>query len=355
MKNRLLWKLLLFNIVPVIGIVILVVWAAIDNLAADYFMTLMDEYDVSPTETHRMFLASVHRYLLWAAVAALLLALFLSYLLTRRILRPLSEMVDITREIAAGQYGRRLAVTSSDEVGALGVAFNRMAEGLERVEELRKTMVGDVAHELRTPLTNLRGYLEAAIDRVVPPSPETLRLLQAEIMRLVHLVEDLQSLARADAARRFLRKEPLSLMHLARQILTLYDHPFQAKRISVETHFDPDCDTVDADPDKLLQAMRNLVDNAWRYTPPAGTLTVSSRPGPQGVTVAFANTGEGIPESDLPFVFERFFRTDRSRSRARGGAGIGLAIVKELIEAHGGTVGAESAAGLTRIWFTLPA
>ena len=355
MKQRLLWKLLLINIVPVIGIIILVVWLAIDQLAAGYFMALMDKYEVSPNDIHQMFLTAVHRYLLWATVAALALAFLISYFLIRRVLQPLSQMHTITREVAAGNFSARVDVISQDEVGELGVAFNRMADSLEQVEQLRKTMVADVAHELRTPLTNLRGYLEALNDRVLPPSQETFTMLQQEIMRLVSLVENLQQLARADAARVYLKREKLSLAEIVDQILSLYRLPFQEKNISVEKSIGPGAEFVMADRDKLLQAIRNLVENGWKYTPDNGRIAISTQPDRGTVKFSIVNSGPGIPEPDLPFIFERFFRADRSRSRDGGGAGIGLAIVRELIEAHGGKVGAESRGGETLVWFSLPA
>ena len=354
MKQRLLWKLLLINIVPVIAIIILVVWLAIDQLAASYFMALMDKYEVSPSDIHQMFLTAVHRYLLWATIAALALAFTISYFLIRRVLRPLSQMHAITREVAAGNFSARVDVISQDEVGELGIAFNRMADSLEQVEKLRKTMVADVAHELRTPLTNLRGYLEALNDEVLPPSRETFTMLQQEIMRLVSLVENLQQLARADAARAFLKREKLSLGEVTDQILSLYSLQFQEKRISVEKSIVPEADFVRADRDKLLQAIRNLVENAWKYTPEKGRIAITTRLDPGAVKLTISNTGPGIQESDLPFIFERFFRADRSRARDKGGAGIGLAIVRELIEAHGGRVGAESRDGETLVWFSLP-
>jgi two-component system sensor histidine kinase BaeS len=355
MKQRLLWKLLLINIVPVIGIIILVVWVSINKLAANYFMALMDKYDVSPNEIHHMFLAAVHRYLLWATVAALILAFIISYFLIRRILQPLAQMAAITREVATGNFSARVAVTSSDEVGQLGIAFNRMADSLAQVEQLRKNMVADVAHELRTPLTNLRGYLEALNDKVLPPSPETFAVLQQEIMHLVHVVENLQQLAKADAARAYLQREKLSLDELVEQILTLYRSQFQGKNIIVEKNMAPDAGLVMADRDKLLQAVRNLIENAWKYTPENGRVTIASGRDQNGVKLIISNTGPGINAEDLPYIFERFFRADRSRSRDAGGAGIGLAIVKELIEAHGGRVGAESRDGEVQVWFSLPA
>jgi two-component system sensor histidine kinase BaeS len=355
MKQRLLWKLLLINVVPVIAVIVLVIWLAINQLAADYFMTLMDKYDVSPTETHQMFLTAVHRYLVWATLAGLALALLLSYLLTRRVLRPLSQMSAITRQVAAGNFAERVAVISSDEIGQLGIAFNRMADSLEKLERLRKSMVADVAHELRTPLTNLRGYLEGLSDEVVPPSRATFHMLQQEVLRLVHLVEDLQQLAKADAAKAYLNKQPLSIEALVGQMLTLYQPNFHEKQITVHTRFAPDADPVTADPDKLLQALRNLIENAWKYTPLQGRVEIASSRGSNDITVRFTNSGPGISPEHLPFIFERFYRVDPSRSRDAGGAGIGLAIVKELIEAHGGRVGADSQPEETCIWFTIPA
>ncbi len=352
-NNKLLWKLLLITVVPVIGVIILVIWLAIDHLAANYFMALMKKYEVSPTDIHQMFLSSIHYYLIWASIAALGLAFLLSFFLTRRVLRPLSQMNRITRDIAAGDFHARVDVVTRDEVGQLGLAFNRMADSLEGIEQLRKNMVADVAHELRTPLTNLRGYLEALNDGVIEPSPKTLKMLQEENLRLVHLVDSLQQLARADAARAHLNREKLNPAEEVRQILGLYSASFQDKEISVTTTLKEGM-TVVADRDKLLQALRNLLENSFKYTPAKGyvTIAVSDRQGK--VEIRFTNSGPGIGEADLPFIFERFFRAERSRSRDAGGAGIGLSITKELIEAHGGKVGAESSAGTTSVWITLP-
>ncbi len=353
-KNRLIWKLLT-NIIPVIGIIILVIWLAIDKLAANYFMALMNKYDVSPTDIHQMFLTAVHHYLIWATVAALCLAFVLSYLLTRRVLRPLSQMTSITRQIAAGDYSARVDVVTQDEVGELGMAFNRMADSLEQIESLRKSMVADVAHDLRTPLTNLRGYLEALNDEVLPPSQETLQILQEEILHLVHLVENLQQLAKADVAKAYLNKKPFNLSQTINQMLELYRPNFQDKNIKVQTLFSDHIDLVNADREKVLQVLRNLIENGLKFTQWEGTVQIVTEPVPEGVKVLVTNSGKEISREDLPYIFERFYKADPSRSVERGGAGIGLSIVKELIEAHGGRVGAESSDGATRVWFTLPA
>lgn len=352
MKLRLLWKLLLINL-PVIGVIVLTIWMAIDQLAANYFMVLMDEYMVAPTETHQAFLDAIHRYLIWASLAGLGLALLLSYLLTRRVLRPLSRMTEISAEVASGEFAGRVEVSSQDEVGQLGQAFNRMADSLSQLEQLRRNMVSDIAHELRTPLTNLRGYLEALEDEVVS-SKETFDMLQQEILRLVHLVEDLQQLSRAEAARAYLNRQRLSLPDTIEQMLALYRPNFEARQQQVEVHFSDNAKTVMADRDKLLQAIRNLIDNAWKYAPEKSTIHIRGEVAGRQVKLVFANPGQQITSDALPQLFQRFYRADPSRSREGGGAGIGLAIVKELIEAHGGQVGAESDAAETRIWITLP-
>ena len=354
MRQRLLWKLLISHIIPVVAVTVLVVWLAIDRLAADYFRELVQRHHVAPVQAHRMFLEATHRYLIWGTLAALSLSLFLSYALITWVLRPLFQMTAITRQVADGNYSERVDVVSRYEIGQLANSFNHMADNLEKVELLRKNMVADISHELRTPLTNLRGYLEGLSDSVIPPSPETFRMLEQEVLRLVNLVEDLQQLARADAARAFLDRQEISLHRLLGQIMELYRPNFLEKEISVAWSLEPGSDTLTADPDKLLQAIRNLADNAWKYTPRQGKVTISTLRDASGIRTTFTNSGAGIAEKDLPFLFERFFRADRSRSRDAGGAGIGLAIVKELIEAHGGKVGAESDQQETRIWFSLP-
>jgi signal transduction histidine kinase len=354
MKSRLLWKLLGINLV-IIGIVILVLWFTIDYLAADYFMLLMKKYNISPTDTHQMFLHAVHRYLLWASIAALGLAVISGLLLMRRVLAPLAQMTEVTGKIASGDYTGRVRISSADEVGRLAMAFNRMADSLQRIEQLRKTMVIDVAHELRTPLTNMRGYLEALRDGVVTPSKETFKSLHEETLRLAKLVEDLLQLARAEAAGAIPRPENVNLRELLTQAVSLFEPKFVMKEIALTTDFSEARIEALADPEKLSQVLRNLLQNAWQYTPRGGKITISTESLPGKIKMIFSNTGEGIAPEDLPFIFERFYRGEKSRSREHGGAGIGLAIVKELIEAHGGQVGAESSPDATRVWFTLPA
>jgi two-component system sensor histidine kinase BaeS len=354
MRQRLLWKLLVGHIVPVFAIFGLVAWHAIDRRAADYYRVLVERQNVAPADAHRIFVSAIHNDMIWGILAALTLTLLLTYLLTSWVLRPLLQIIAITKKVADGNYSERVNAVSRYEGGQLADAFNHMADNLEKIERLRKNMVADIAHELRTPLTNLRGYLEGLSDSVIPPSPETFRMLEQEVLRLVNLVEDLQQLAKADAAKAFLHRQELSLHELLGQIMDLYRPNFQEKEIKVQWRLESGSDTVSADRDKLLQAIRNLADNAWKYTPHRGSVTISTQRSGDGIMIVFANSGAVIAAKDIPYLFERFFRADRSRSRDAGGAGIGLAIVKELIEAHGGTVGADSDETGTRVWFTLP-
>jgi len=301
-----------------------------------------------------IFLDAAHRYIIWAGFVAMTLAVSLAFLMFRRILGPLNQMRIVTGKVAQGDYTERIRVTSSDEIGELAKSFNGMTDSLQRFERLRETMVANVSHELRAPLTNMRGYLEALSDGILPPSRKTFELLHEETLRLIALSNDLVILSSADAARSTLKPTKINLREFIPHVLDLFHVQFAAKEITIETEFLDEADEVMADPDKLGQVVHNLFQNVWQYTPRGGQIHISVEPSPGWVRVTFANPGYGIVAEDLPFIFERFYRGEKSRSREYGGAGIGLAIVKELVEAHGGQVGAESSAAETRIWFALP-
>ncbi|ETX06592.1 sensor histidine kinase [Candidatus Entotheonella palauensis] len=352
MHHRLLWKLFAINLL-VIGMTIAVIWLSIDYLAADYFSVLMEKYNIPHNMTHQMFLDAVHRYLLWASLLALTCTLLFSFFLTRQVLRPLSQMTAITAQLAAGQYTERVKITTQDEVGQLGEAFNHMADSLERIEQLRRRLVSDVAHELRTPLTNVRGYLEALRDGVVEPSTETFEVLYEETLRLVKLVEALLQLTKAEAAHMTLDLQEVAVRDLVDQTLALFQAPFEAKGIQLTSSVAADVETIWADSDKVSQALHNLLQNALQYASPRGLVNLSVRR-QAGCLWTVSNSGEIIPEGDLNLIFERFYRGEKSRSREHGGAGIGLAIVKELVQAHRGQVGVSSADGITHVWFRLP-
>jgi len=353
MKRHLILKLLAVNL-AVIGFVMVVVWFSIDTLAAGYFVALMEKYNISPKPAHSMFISAVHRYLIWASLAAVVLTVVLSFVMMRKVLAPLTRMTMISREIAAGNFAVRVPTAAEDEVGQLAQAFNRMAEGLEKIQNLRRNLMIDVAHELRTPLTNIRGYLEALNDGVLPPSPETFSMLQDETLRLVQLTEDVLQLARADAARGDLHCEPTDLRVEVRAALEPFLRVFAQKSIRVDIDAPQDSAAVSADRHRVARVLRNLTDNAARYTPQNGALDIRIAAGSETVRVDYTNDGGGLAPGDLPYIFERFYRGEKSRSRQLGGAGIGLAIVKELVEAHGGRVGAELNGERVVVWFELP-
>jgi signal transduction histidine kinase len=287
-------------------------------------------------------------------LAAVILAAILSFFMMRKALSPLTRMTDITQDIAAGNFSVRVPVSSRDEVGRLAEAFNAMSESLQKTENLRRTLMIDVTHELRTPLTNIRGYLEALRDKVVHPTDETFALLNAETMRLVQLVEDVLDLAKADAARGQLSLEPIAVREILNQILASFERDLDRKAVRVSINAPLQEVIVHADQLRFNRVLRNLVDNAVRYTPDESEIEIGIRRKADDVIFEFLNPAGNLTAEDLPYLFERFYRGEKSRSREHGGAGIGLAIVKELVEAHGGSV--ESVFVDSRICFrvTLP-
>lgn len=353
MKPHILFKLLTIN-VPAVALAIVVLWLVLDTLAAGYFSVLMKEYGINPVDAHRMFIHSLHRYLLWTSGGALALSALLCYVLTRAALRPLYQMIKTTGLIAKGDYSSRVEAASRDEIGELANAFNLMAESLQRVEQLRRNMVSDVAHELRTPLTNIRGYLEALQDGVVAPTQETFHSLHEETLRLIALVESLLQLAKADAAGLRLDLEQTDTTQMVSQALKKFDLEFRRKNIHIGIKLSEGGTMVRADREKLGRVMENLLRNALQYTPENGSVVVGTEAAEKALTFFVQNSGPGIEDKDLPFIFERFYRAEKSRSRDFGGTGIGLAIVKEIVDAHGGKVGVQSCPGNTLFWFTLP-
>lgn len=295
-------------------------------------------------EDQRRTIAALNRQVTIAAVAVAVVAAAAAAWLSRRIVRPVEVLTAAAREMEGGDLGQRVDVRGSDELAMLGRAFNSMAESIERNQELRKQMTSDVAHELRTPLNNLAGYLEAIADGVVEPNEGTIASLQEEANLLVRLVGDLEELSLADAGRQMLRPEPQPLAPIIEQAVSMVAPRARAEGITIvqETRPTP---VVELDGRRIAQVVRNLLENAVRHTPAGGTISVSLAERDGGVVLTVSDDGPGIPTEHLENIFERFYRTDASRARATGGAGLGLAIAKQLVEAHGGRVWAENADG----------
>ena len=301
------------------------------------------------------FLASINRALLLAAGVAGLAAVLLTLGISRRILGPVGTLTAAARRMERGDLTQRVEVQSEDEIGELASAFNAMADGLTRLEELRRNMVSDVAHELRTPLSNIRGYLEALRDGVVEPKREIIDSLYEEAMLLNRLVDDLQELALAEAGQLRLERRPVAAADLINRAMEAARAQAGANGIALRADLPADLPLVNVDPQRIGQVLGNLLSNALTHTPPGGEIVVVTRPGESEVELTISDTGEGIPAEHLSYIFERFYRADRSRSRATGGTGLGLAIAKQLVEAHGGRIEVESEVGRgTLFTFTLP-
>jgi signal transduction histidine kinase len=314
-----------------------------------------------PVDTPQLVLAqqqftqSVNRSLLLAIFAASLVAILLTLIMSKSILRPVEALIKVARKMEKGDLSQRVEHTSRGELGELAKAFNAMADGLQRLEQLRRNMVTDVAHELRTPLSNIRGYLEAMRDRLIEPTPEMIESLHEEALLLQQLVNDLQELALAEAGQMMLTLEPVELPELVEKTLLALHPQIQAKNLAVEPSFDPHLEPIHADYRRLNQVLRNLLINAIRYTPPGGTIRIVATRHDSQVEVRVQDSGIGIAPEHLPYVFERFYRVDHSRARTTGGAGLGLAIVKQLVQAQGGRVDVDSQVGKgTTFIFTLP-
>jgi signal transduction histidine kinase len=298
---------------------------------------------------------SINRYLLWGGLLAVGVAGLVTLFMSRRILSPAESLAQAARALSRGDFSQRVYVRSKDEFGELAIAFNAMAADLERTEQLRRNLVADVAHELRTPLSNIQGHLEAIRDGLLPAEPATLDSIYEEVLLLARLVEDLQELTLAEAGQLTLLRQPADVADIARRAAAAAQPPAEARGLTIETDIPGQPATAEVDPERIGQVLRNLLSNAIIHTSAGGRITVELRDEGHELQLTVADTGAGIPPDDLPYVFERFYRVDRSRVRATGGAGLGLTIARRLVDAHGGTIGVESELGKgSRFTFTLP-
>ncbi|MBI2868369.1 MAG: HAMP domain-containing protein [Chloroflexi bacterium] len=295
------------------------------------------------------------RFLLWGAVLAAAVALAFTFFLSRRISAPVKALAATAARLGRGDLSQRARLKEKGEMGELTRAFDAMAGELERADKLRRNLVADVAHELRTPLSNIRGYLEAVRDGVVQPDAATLRSIDEEAALLARLVEDLQELSLADAGELKLVRQPEDVGELVKQSVAVMRERAAARGLSLSADVPDSLPRVNIDSHRIRQVLRNLLENAVVHTGQGGVVSVAARGFDGHVEVAVVDTGEGIPAADLPYIFERFYRVDRSRARTTGGSGLGLTIARSLVEAHGGQIEARSEPGKgSRFSFTLP-
>jgi signal transduction histidine kinase len=298
---------------------------------------------LSPFDYH---LRSVHptigRSFLLAGLAIGGLTLVVGLALSRGMSQPLVNLTAATRAVAAGDLSVRVPIHYHGEVRELAIAFNTMTEELARTDELRRNLTADVAHELRTPLSVIRGKLEGVLDGVYPSTPGHLAPVLEEIKLLARLVEDLHLLSRAEAGQLPMEKRATDIGALLRDAQVNFGPQAADRGVTLALDLPTELPEVMADRRRIAQVLGNLLTNALRYTPSGGRVTLSAAMSEGTVQVTVTDTGPGIPPKDLPFIFERFWRGEKSRSRTGGGAGLGLAIAKHLVQAHGGEIGVES-------------
>lgn len=286
----------------------------------------------------RAFLAQITRSLIQAGLIAGGLGLVLGLAIARGLAAPLGQLATAARRISTGKFDRRVPERGAAEVAELARAFNHMAGALEQAETLRRHMVADVAHELRTPLSVLQGNLRAILDDVYPLAKPEIARLYDQTRLLNRLVDDLRELAQAEAGQLQLNKQSTNLSRLIQNTLATFQPVAGAAGVTLDARLPAPLPPVNADPARIAQVLHNLLANALRHTPAGGKVLVTAGVEEARVWLRVTDTGEGIPPYDLPHVFDRFYRADRARSRATGGAGLGLAIVRAIVEAHGGEV-----------------
>ena len=292
-----------------------------------------------------------------AALVAVAIAIALGFVMSKLITRPMQQLAFSARKIASGDLTQRVRHQSDDEVGEVSNAFNSMAEQLEKKEKSRKQLLADVAHELRNPLSIVQGNLEAWLDGVIKPTPEQIASVYDETVLLNRLITDLRELSLAEAGQLKLHLEKTGLKDIINAEVTGFQARCQEKSISLVSEMINSLPAVNVDRDRIRQVLHNLLENALHFTPAEGSIKVNADLDENHqIVVSVSDSGSGIDKADLPFIFEHFYKADKSRQRSYGGAGIGLALVKNYVELHGGRVWVESEVGKgSAFYFTLPA
>lgn len=361
-QRRLGWKLFLSHLVVVIiGGAVLIATAQLHASTAmvrhvERFDDTIGRDPALRQEMRESFMFAVNEIMGVAAAVAFLSALVFSSYVARRIVSPVQQMMQASRRIAAGEYHERVPVAGNDELAELAHAFNRMASTMEQTEKRRLELIGNVAHELRTPLSSIQVMFEGLVDGVLPANPATYGDFQREIKRLQRLVNDLQELSRVEAGQITLTLKPEYIDMLVQSAAERLRPQFDDKAVALALDLADNLAPVAVDADRLMQVLMNLIGNALHYTPSGGRVCVRLDQHDRHVRVTVEDTGLGIAANDLTHIFERFYRVDKSRSRAGGGSGIGLTIARYLIEAHGGVISVTSPGpGMGSIFtFTIP-
>lgn len=280
----------------------------------------------------------------WVMLAALVAV----YIVTERVISPLKEISLAAKSFAAGKFDVRVPVRGSDEVAELAVAINNMAESLDNYDNMRNTFMSNVSHDLRTPMTSISGFIDGILDGVIPPEKHEyyLRIVSSEVKRLSRLVSTLLDLSRIQAGDRKFTMAPFDICEMGRQILISFEGKLVEKKLDVEFDTDEEYISVSADRDAIYQIFYNLCDNGVKFASEGGKFRISiKKQKNRKVTVSVYNEGQGITDADLPYVFERFYKSDKSRGLNKTGVGLGLFISKTIVDAHGEKIWVESEYG----------
>ncbi|MBN1261214.1 MAG: HAMP domain-containing protein [Anaerolineae bacterium] len=326
----------------------------VDGVVVGTVVTTGNPPEIDPRE--QAYLARTNRASVYAALAATGIALVLGVWLARTLTRPLRALTQATRAVATGDLEQQVAVRSRDELGELATAFNQMSADLAQANQARRQMTADIAHDLRSPLTVIGGYLEALRDGVLQPTPARFEAMYQESQYLLRLVEDLRTLSLADAGELILNRVAVPPRALLKRLAATYQLAAEQQEITMTVDVPGDLPDIIVDPDRMIQVLGNLVSNALRYTPEGGQIALGAKAVGGAVALTVADTGSGIPSEALPRIFDRFYRVDASREEHEGESGLGLAIARSLVEAHGGAIAVASAVGEgTTFTLTLPA
>ena len=301
----------------------------------------------SPAASLKAMFNQFFRIFLFSACIPIILMFFAVYAMTLRLTRPLRLMSEAARSMAKGDFSKRIPVESDDEMGELCIAFNQMTNSLVQLESMRRSFVANVSHELKTPMTSIGGFIDGILDGTIPPERQDyyLKLVSDEVKRLSRLVGAMLSMAKLESGEMKVNKTGFNLSEVVRTIVISFEQRIEAKEIRIEGLEEMEEVRIFADRDLIHQVVYNLVDNAVKFTDVKGRIRLSVEKFEEGVRLRIRNSGEGIAPKDLPHVFDRFFKTDKSRSADKSGTGLGLYLVKTIADIHGGGVTVRSTVG----------
>ncbi len=317
----------------------------------------MERMAKGPAE--EIFMSSVHRSLIWVGLIMMLISVGISYVVVAQITRPLLELTEAVKTIRSGQLGRTVSIDRRDEVGILARTFNDMSIQLKRNDTMRRHLFANIAHELRTPLTIVQGNLEGLVDDVIPADKSIFLSMEDEVLRLNRLVQDLRDLSLAEINELVLHKKESNVNILLQRAVSMLRPLTDEKELMVTVNLDDAIPLLYIDTDRINQVIYNILNNAIRYIDRGRAIYIETQlirnMSVPSVQILIADTGNGIAPEDMPHIFQYFYRGEKSRSRKSGGSGIGLALARQFVLCHGGSIRAESQMGKgTTFYIILP-